>query len=487
MSTKIFLLSLILPTLLLANFTTDVIDAFDGSDAFDFNLEVAYKFKMKSSKIKREYYCDSSSGDRNCDSQKMDGNGIVNANNFVYTRMDHIIEPKLRFGLYKDLEFYIAMPIYLSSSRKLGFDAAAKKAAADTNGDGIVDNNDGTPTHNGASNTFWNAKRTGGEDLFLAYKYENDYATTATKGTNPVSSRVVYENFQDMFPDDGISYSRAGLSTLNIGFRANILDNDRDDTDPSWMIAFQYRAPIAKSVDYYDSKRLDEISNGRDLGIYDSTYLRNKFANRIDLGNNSMSDGVHWIKFQTALSKRSGLADAVMNFFYEKPMVFGNSVFEKTAGREYYMPGAKFGFDLGVEIIPWEKAIRDQATDEKMVEARFSIDLNLKFSHNFKGMELSEISDFIAMPTVVDEFSNIFFNLNLRHMPNKFVQLNVGFAVGYTTDHIITNQAQSYKNVEDPIYTNDVNAFNAINSVGSRILATEALNIQGYFNLQIQF
>ena len=494
---KLLFISLIIPMSLMANFTTDVLDAFDGSDPFDFNIEVQYRYEMKSNKIKREYTC--KAPDRNCDSQNMHGNGIVNANNFSYLREDHIIEPKLRFGLYKDLEFFISMPTYVSSSRTLGFDNAARDAANDTNADGIVDGNDDKATHNGASNTFWNLRRTGGEDLFLAYRREMKLGTSAVKNTTPNESG--YVNPKDLFPEEGISYERAGIKTLNLGFKANLLDNDRDDTDPTWMIAFEYRASISPSpIDFYSAGRLDEMLNGKDLGIYSKAELKSRLSHRIDLANDSIADGVHWMKFQTALSKRYGLSDTVMNFFYEKPLMFSDTAFQKHANREFYMPGAVFGFDLGIEFIPWEKSYRNPQTDEKITTGRFTIDTYFKFTHHNKGMEISEISDFIALPTVVNQYSNLFLNLNLRYMPNRFAQVNFGFAAGYTTDHILTNQARGIDHnnngkidtdEEDPNFgTNNLyekTTFNAINSVGSRILATETFNLKGYFSLQIQF
>lgn len=475
---------------------TNVIDAFDGNDPFDANIEFKYYYKYQSTKIKREYFCNGSD-DINCAYDKMGNSGIINANNFLYKRKDHVIEPKLKFGLYKDLEMYFALPIHLSSNRNLGFDSTAKKAAQDTNRDGKIDASDGTPTHNGASNTFWNIARTGNQDLFLPYKYQKNWDTTGT-GNDVI--------FDENFPNSGLDYDRSGLSTLNIGMNYDILENNRDDTDPTWRVGFEYRAAIVSPQELYSAERIEQIGNGSGYGPYDASELQSILSKRIDL-TDGMGDGIHYLNFETALSKRYGFADPFVSFYYTQSFVFNNSALKENENRKYYKPGDVFGFNFGLEIVPWEISKTDEVTGQKNVKGNLAIELNFNFEHQSKGMMYSELTDYLAIPTVVSEYSTIGGGLTLRFMPINYVKLNLGVLFGYSTDHYLTDQPRgvdhdgngTYSNDEyDPMYHSGDNYyseenmanrtyFNSINAVGNRILATETFIFAFNFLLQVQF
>lgn len=493
---KFIVLSLlIVTTSIFANRRTEVLDAFDDLDPWDFNIEVNYKYNYQDTKLKREYYCNADKdGDTNCQYDKMKNNGVVNANNFKYKKQEHIITPKLRFGLYKNVELSFALPIYISSTRTLDFDPTARDAASKDDAGLVIPN----PTHNGAGNTFWNLKRTGGQDIFFPYKYEkmNDKFNTVPMtddSDNVIANR--YTNDDEDF--NALNYTRAGLKTLDIALKWGILDNDRDNTDPSWVVGVEYKIALG-SIDQYSQKKLNEIGN-RDAPTgtpYSKTDVKNMLTHKIDLSNNSMKDGVHWLRFNTALSKRYAFVSPVFEFWYEKPFVFGNSIFKSNANREYYKPGAKFGFTVATDFIPWERYTRDSVTDMKNVLAEFSVSLGANFSHHMKGMELSEISDYIGLTTVVSDYSTLSAFLDLSFMPTKYIRITTGFNAGYVTDHLITGQSNGIdhnKNGQiddseyDPMYKDNPILFNSINSIGTRILATETLDMSAYFNFALQF
>jgi len=256
-------------------------------------------------------------------------------------------------------------------------------------------------------------------------------------------------------------------------------------------------------MDYYTTRKLDQISNKTNPAgtPYSSTDVSSMLKNKIDLSDNTMGDGVHWVKFETAVSKRYNFASPVFSFWYEKPMIFGNSVFKTHQNREYEKPGSKFGFTVATDFVPWEIAVRDSATETKSVLADFTVSIGANFFHQMKGMDLSELSDFIGLTTVVDQHSGLSAFLDLSFMPTKYVRFSTGVSAGYVTDHLITNQSKGvdtngdldkdgsiYEDSElDPMYKDNKTLFNSINSVGSRVLATETLNISSYFKLHIQF
>jgi len=492
----ILLLLLILSTSLFGNRRTDVLDAFEETDPWDFNIEVKYKYNYQDTKLKREYYCNADNDqDPNCQYDKMKNNGIVNANNFKYKKQEHIITPKLRFGLYKNVELSFALPIYLSSTRTLDFDKVARKAASTDDAGLPIDN----PTHNGAGNTFWNLERTGGQDIFFPYKYEkmndkfNTQQMTDSSG-DPIPNR--YTN--DMEDFDTLNYTRSGLKTLDIALKWGILDNDTDSSDPSWVLGVEYKIPVASSVNIYEEKKLNQIANrpAPDNTPYTSSQVRGMLNNKIDLSETTMGDGVHWLRLSTALSKRYAFVSPVFEFWFENPFVFGNSIFKSHENREYYKPGKRFGFTVATDFIPWERFVRDPNTEVKNVLAQFSVSIGADFFHNMKGMELSEVSDFIGTTTVVDGYSSLSLFIDLSFMPTNFIRLTTGFNAGYTTDHLISDQGKGIDHNKndiledselDPMYKDNKILFNSINSIGTRIQATETLNLSAYFNFAVQF
>jgi hypothetical protein len=310
----------------------------------------------------------------------------------------------------------------------------------------------------------------------------------------PIENR--YTNQNEAF--NGMEYTRSGLKTLNIALKWGILDNDIDNSDPSWVVGFEYRVPVVSSIDYYDIDKLNKISHRQapEGTPYTSTDVVNLLNGKIDLSDSSMGDGVHWLNLHTELSKRYSFVSPVFQFWYEKSFVFGNSIFKTHENREYYKPGDKFGFLVAVDFIPWERYTRDPVTDEKNVLADFSISLGANFYHQMKGMMMSEISDFIALPTVVDEYSTLSGYLNLSFMPTKYVRFTTGLKAGYITDHVITDQPKGVDHSKnnkieageyDPMYENNKIQFNSLNSIGARVIATETLLFSAYFNLAIQF
>lgn len=457
---------------------TDVIDAFDGTDSFDANIEVNYRYEYQSTKIKRESYC--TSGDDNCNSEKMGNEGVVKLNQFDYTRKDHIIEPVLKFGLYKDLQISFALPIYLSSTRKLDFNDKAKTAAGYDNTGVEIDN----PSHGQAGNTFWNIEHTGGQDVFLPFKF---YKGTELDQTGDGTNKG--EAFS------GLNYERSGLKTLDIAIKYNIVENDRDDTDPSWMIGFTYKAPISAFPEYTSNKEaMRRVQQA--YGPYAEADMENLLTRRLDLNETSMGEGIHHLLFETALSKRYNFVEPFMRFYYEyKVSSSGNDVFKDYDTREFSQPGNHFGFNFGLDFVPFEKSYFDR-DNAKRTNRRFSISLDLNFDHKTKGLEYSELSDFLALPTVVDEYSSLSGSLNLYYMPIPYVKVSLGAMFGYTTDHFLTDMPRGkdsngdgvYDTSEiDPLYQTDPTLFNSINTVGNRILATETLLFAFNFKLHILF
>jgi len=65
-------------------------------------------------------------------------------------------------------------------------------------------------------------------------------------------------------------------------------------------------------------------------------------SNKMDLSETTMGDGVHWLKLQTAVSKRYGFLYLLYFYFGGKKTGFGNSIFKTHANRNILQP--EFGY-----------------------------------------------------------------------------------------------------------------------------------------------
>ncbi len=93
--------------------TTDVLDAFDddNNDPFDFALRVRFQNESRTATIGRETRClaGDAIGHGLCSSS-----GNVYARELKYQRSKNTMAVDARFGLYKDLEFYMSFPFVTS-------------------------------------------------------------------------------------------------------------------------------------------------------------------------------------------------------------------------------------------------------------------------------------------------------------------------------------------------------------------------------------
>ena len=93
---------------------TEVIDAFDEGDPFDFMLRIGYEYELTRIKITQQ--C--APGNRAyCVPQ---ANGVINYKSlFRYNQIRHILNIDAIFGLYHDLAIYTSWPIILLDTREL--------------------------------------------------------------------------------------------------------------------------------------------------------------------------------------------------------------------------------------------------------------------------------------------------------------------------------------------------------------------------------
>ena len=99
---------------------TDVLDAFDddNNDPWDFALRLRFQSESRNSTIGRETHClaGDAIGNGLCSSS-----GNIYAREMKYQRTKNTMFIDARFGLYKDLEFFMTFPIVTSDKSQLDF------------------------------------------------------------------------------------------------------------------------------------------------------------------------------------------------------------------------------------------------------------------------------------------------------------------------------------------------------------------------------
>lgn len=312
---------------------TDVIDAADRDDPFDFVGQVKYSRTLRRAKITREYNCDPRPerppGQGDATPQDRDtcpeafnqipGPGeageLVHVKELRYERVIHTITPTARFGLWHDLELLIDMPIVVSDTQKVRFA-----------GDG--------------------GKRSG-----VAVTPEiSSIAPRREDGTDP----------EDLFdvPTEGLP-TRAGFGDMLFMVRYAPISHERDDSRGDWVLEVGYRAPTGES-------------------------MRGGLK-----GNEGVGRGVHELVLGTALSRRFRYLDPWVRFEAAFPFAADDSLFKDYGdSQEHIGPGARASFDFGSEIVPYENT-RDGI--------KFFLDIGLGATYQAEGRDYSELFDALAL------------------------------------------------------------------------------------------
>ncbi len=182
---------------------TDVIDAADGNDPFDFVGTVKYRRSLRRAKITREYNCNGSH--KNAD-KELCGSGeegrLMLVKELRYQRIVHEIVPEFRFGLWHDLELRIEMPITVSDNRRVRF------------------------AGNGGDNS--------------------------KKPITPDNSTIAPGEINGEDPEDLFAVpqekSRSGFGDMQFQLRFAPISRERDETRGEWELEFGYRAPTGETM-----------------------------------------------------------------------------------------------------------------------------------------------------------------------------------------------------------------------------------------------
>ncbi len=331
-----------LPSLVQAAELTDVLDAADGDDPYDFNLEVSYERDEQWGLIQREYHCTntrwaedgspyqlepgSPAGyDANC----ADADRIVTAREMDYRRTVNLMNLVARFGIWHDLELRVKAPFVISDRTTLDM--------AGTGGDPKA-----KPVQ---------AFCTRGQDCSPSSIYRTDAAG-------------VPDAANSLFTLPNESPERSGLGDMSFSLLWAPWNAERDDTVATWQMEIAYLAPTASVM------TADNTAVGRKM---------------------------HELTFATRMSRRFSKMDPYLGFDFTLVLNSSKSLFKDYGeGQTLVQPGNRFGIVFGSEIVPWENPKKHQ---------RFTLDFGGRFGYQFEGRDYSPLFSALGTSTCNDPAS----------------------------------------------------------------------------------
>lgn len=193
----------LLPSLSGAAELTNVIDAADGDDLYDFIARVMYRRVQRSAKITREYNCDPTARSYDlttCGAAGPEGE-LLEVKELRYERVIQQIVPQLRFGIWHDLELMIEAPIILEKTQTVEFAG-----------------NDGDPTKP------------------VITPENSSIAPGARGGEDP----------ENLFDVPTTLPTRAGFGDMLFMLRFSPLSQERDAQRGEWTLELGYQAPTGQ-------------------------------------------------------------------------------------------------------------------------------------------------------------------------------------------------------------------------------------------------
>ncbi len=365
---------------------TDVIDAADGDDPFDANIEVLYNYHFRTASISRE--------------SAQNGNTIL-VKELDYTQQTHTMTPRLQVGVWHDLALFADFPLVVLDERSGQFQTGVRGTEPATNtGDGY--------STLAADRCRFGVPRPGFCDS--TQPATRDTLSGASSGYPVYDTDTVWDLF-DSDPATGQYKSvRGGFGNLigfgdmSVGLAWGPLNQDRSPSQPTWVLKFRYTIPTGKVMNPLETA---STSNPGGVGL-----------------------GLHQFTWSTAFSHRFAVLEPYtdIHFTWGVPGETAITGMRNEWGTANLYRG---GITAGVEIVPYEN---------KALAQRFAIDLRGQGIYNGQQRTYSELSDVLNEVTLRDQYSTFIGHLGFYFSAARFVRFDVGIDVGTDTNHFITGE-----------------------------------------------
>ena len=325
---------------------TEVVDAFEEDDPFDFHIEPRFKRTLTRAKITREAPCNPEAIDNPTAEQATDPRRRTRFPRLVES--GRCSEPSVTFnkevrawqeineldilmqiGLFRDVELHLELPIILSSQRGAAY--------AGNGGDRTKPIVDDTNSSVDPSNQRIIDDIQLNEDLAVNGAEFSTFRLFNVKG------------------DGNQGPERSGFGDMRVGVAWNPFNDSRDDTKATLKLGFDYLIPSG------------EVAKG---------------------GNDGVGRGVHELQWTFASSKRFKYMEPYFQVQYVLPFASANSLFQDVGGGQTLkQPGQRAEIVFGSEFIPFEDVEKGH---------KFQIDLGLSFGYTAEGRDYSLLFDAFA-------------------------------------------------------------------------------------------
>ncbi len=228
-----------------------------------------------------------------------------------------------------------------------------------------------------------------------------------------------------LFPHDFQSDHR-GAGKLDFGVKWAPLSDERDDSKPMWVLAVNWSTPWTQGT--YDPRTRASTSHPGAVG-----------------------DGMHYLTFSTALSKRlgsfgligidpnanrRGYLDPYVQLSYVWPIPqSGKSLGALTPSdtRPFAHTTSQQGrLEAGFEVVP----VEDLRNGRKL-----AIDLGLRSAYYAEGRNYSELTDPLGRLTYTDQYFYVGGVLGVYAQVAEVLRFKAGFTVGWNSSHFITGDS----------------------------------------------
>lgn len=208
--------------------------------------------------------------------------------------------------------------------------------------------------------------------LRLPFILADRRALEAPDGSTADPERLGDGSGQELFAVPMRSPTRSGVDWIGVGLSYAILNQQRDDTKPTWVIGAEGRFAVGSRIracnDGAPVKCPDPINPAlsRDPGI---------------------SRGMNTYVVQTVFSRRLGYVEPYAGFRFLAETPQGNTDFARssaTRGTIRSAPPMIGTMTVGVEVFPWER---------RETFSRLGLDFKLRGSYHSAGRDYSELFD----------------------------------------------------------------------------------------------
>jgi hypothetical protein len=320
----------------------------------------------------------------------------------------------------------------------------------------------------------------------LRFRYASGVSAATSsidpQGAQDLNSDGVADSRDTLVSNDfhtwhGGIFTQAGSLPLDIGMRFAPLNDERDNSKPNWVLFAKMAVPW-------------------------TTKTNNPVTPTTSSHPGSVGDGMYWLTFGTALSKRlgefgligidpninrRGYVDPYMEFSFATPLAAGGSPKfaalrandpNKSGGR---LPSRIGRLKAGVELVPYE---------DLQAGRKVSFNLGLNTAYFSSGRNYSEVTDALQTLTFTDAYLSVTGIVGLYLQLSHYFKIKAAFLAGYNTDHWLTDESPGDGN-NNPYFcpANGLCGLNGLqyNQVGHRLRDQEHVTLGGNFALQFLF